>query len=150
MLDYPNLRLRTIPAESKQLIQTRSYRIYQQEMPLYHCCVVSGSLVDTPAGRQAVDGLRPGDKVWGVYQDLKIVTTIEKVYYAPQMPDTIEAYMLDETVVLAETAYILWEKHWVPLAKTDLPHQLLSKPVFDLKTACGNFLCHGVLVGHPE
>lgn len=68
----------------RQLSDIRNHPDYRllQQMPACHCCLLSGSLIDTPAGPLPVEALRPGDHVWGLAHDQKVPTRIRKIYRA--------------------------------------------------------------------
>lgn len=125
------------------------FQTYEQ-MPVRHCCLLSGSLIDTPAGRQPVDCLRPGDMIWGYEHDQKVPARVDKIYRAESAGDSTLGYRLSSAAVVAETACLYWQGHWVHPDQAALPPARFQGPVYDLQTTTGNFYCQGVLIGHPD
>ncbi|MEZ0373639.1 MAG: hypothetical protein ACAI44_31400 [Candidatus Sericytochromatia bacterium] len=120
------------------------------EIPARHCCLQSGSLVDTPAGRQPVDCLRPGDHVWGFDRGERVSTLIEKIYRDERAPEGLMGRRLHDTVTVAGSVYLFWKDQWVRAEETDLPEVGLIGPIYDLSTDAGNYFCKGVLIGHLD
>ncbi|PKL76683.1 MAG: hypothetical protein CVV27_09010 [Candidatus Melainabacteria bacterium HGW-Melainabacteria-1] len=127
-----------------------SHRVEVDVLDARHYCLLSGSLVDTPAGRQPVDCLKPGAHIWGFERGERIPTLIEKVYRADQAPAGLKGLRLHETVTLGENAWLFRQGQWIRAGQTDLPQVELLGPIYDLSTDTGNFFCHGVLIGHQD
>lgn len=120
------------------------------QIPMRHCCLQSGSLVDTPAGRQPVDCLRPGDHVWGFERGERVPTMIVKVYKDDKAPEGLRGCKLHDTVTVASPVTLFWQDQWIQAEQTGLPEVGLQGPIYDLTTDTGNYFCKGILIGHRE
>lgn len=115
-----------------------------------HCCLQSGTLVDTPAGRQPVNCLRLGDHVWGFERRARVPALILKICRDEQAPAPLRGRRLHPTVTVAESVWLFWQDQWMPAAQTGLPEVALEGPIYDLSTDTGNYFCNGMLLSHHD
>lgn len=143
-----NIHLRQLSDITERGEYEGLYRLYGV-MPHRHCCLLAGSLIDTPAGLQPIDCLRPGDHVWGHAHDQKILAQVLRVHRGDQAPEGIQGFALRDTAVVAGLTSLCWQGRWVVAAEV-LEPAAFDGPVYDLETDTGNFYCRGVLSGHFE
>jgi len=113
---------------------------------IHNKCLAKGTLIDTPTGRRAIEGLLPGDVVMGSIEGKITPVKVTNVYYKDTILSELPGKRLSAEVIATVNHLVITSGVVKKVGDMPLPDEKIAGTVYDIRTDAGNYIADGLIM----